>query len=378
MGVPTLRDVDIEGKRVLLNAELNVPIQDDKIVNDFRIQSALPTMRMILNSGAKQLIIISHLTRGKKEELSHELLVPRLTEVLNEKVAFVDDCLKAPPKDAKVVLLENVRFHDGEKQNDPAFAKKLAAHADVYINDNFGTMHRPYASNIALAACFKEKAIGLITAKEIKNLDFFDPEAPFIALIGAAKLSGKMEVLEALLKKADKVLLGGAIIFPFFKAKGFEIGKSKCEEEFVALAGELLKKYGEKLVFPSDIVISEDLESSEIFTVDVDKIPPVMKGLDIGDKSVEEYKRLLSGAATIFWGGPVGVYEVPPFDTATNELANYMAKLKARTVVGGGDTTAALKKLGVDQYFTHISTGGGAALQVVAGKELPGLKALEK
>lgn len=377
--IPTLQDISCTGKRVLLNAELNVPIQDGKIIEDFRILSAIPTIREILADGAKQVIIISHLTQGKEEELSFAIVAPRLQELLGEEVLFLKDCVdvKIPP-DKRVVLLENVRFHEEEKKNDRAFAKKLAAHADVFVNDAFGTMHRPYASFVALPALFTEKAVGLTTEKEVKYLDFTAPERPFIALIGAAKLSGKMDVLESLLQKADKVLLGGAIIFPFLKAKGFEIGKSKCEEEYVGLAGELLAKYGSKLVFPSDVVISEELEDSEIFTVDVHKIPPNMKGLDIGDGSVEEFREILEDAKTIFWGGPVGVYEVPPFDAATNDLAHHLAKLKARVVVGGGDTTAAIKKLGLDKLFTHISTGGGAALQMIAGKELPGLTALER
>jgi len=375
--VPTLRDIMCEGKRVLLNTELNVPFKDGVIKDDRRLKAALPTIRMLLNDNARQVVIISHLTKGK-EELSFKPVVKPLEEALGVPVAFVDDCTKPAPPDARVVLLENVRFHDGEKKNDPAFAKLLAQHGDVFVNDAFATMHRPYASFVALPALFSEKAIGLSVEKELKNLDFASPERPFVAVIGAAKISDKIELLEELLQKVDRLLLGGAIVFTFFKAQGLEVGTSLCEDEKVGLARGLLERYGDKILLPQDIVISEDLEGHEIFTVDADKIPANMKGLDIGDLAVEEFEGVLDTARTVFWNGPLGVFEVPPFDTATKAIAELLAKSRAKVVIGGGDTAAAVDQYGLAQKYAHVSTGGGASLQVVAGKPLPGVEALEK
>ncbi len=380
--IPSLHDIDVEGKRVLVRVDYNVPLKDGAVADDNRIVATLPTLKHLLGHDASQVVIMSHCGRPKGAvvpELSLEPVARRLGELLDEHVAFVKDCVDAAiPKDEKVVLLENLRFHPEEKKDDAAFAKKLAKHGDVYVNDAFGTLHRAHASVSAVTRLFPERAAGLLVERELKNLDLRDPERPYIALIGAAKISDKIEIMEALLGKVDKLLLGGAVIFPFFKARGLEVGTSLCEDESVPLAKSLLEKHREKIVLPTDVVISENLEGSEMFTVDADKIPKSMKGLDIGDHSVEEFKRVLDTALTVFWNGPLGVFETPPFDTATKEVAEFLAQKKIRVIVGGGDTASAVKKLGFSDYYTHVSTGGGAALEYIAGKELPGLKALER
>lgn len=376
---PTLRDIDVTDKRVLLNAELNVPLKNGEIVDDFRIRKALPTMKEILSMGARQLVIISHLSPridGKKVEESLKMLVPVLTERLGEPVRLIDPT--AEPVADRIVLLDNVRLHKGEKENDPEYAKQLARHGDVFINDAFGTMHREFASFVALPALFTEKAIGLLVEKELTGLDFTSTERPFIVILGCAKISDKIQLLEQLLERCDTLLLGGAIVFTFLKAKGLEVGASLCEEEHVETARRLLDTHGEKIMLPIDIVISEELEGNEIFTVDVDKIPPGMKGLDIGDASVEVFKETLSNAATVFWNGPLGVFEVSPFDTATAAIAGYLAKSRAKVVVGGGDTAEAMRQMGYADYYAHVSTGGGASIKYIAGDTLPGLDALKQ
>lgn len=375
----TLKELDLNGKRVLLRAGFDVPMREGKVTNDSRIKATLPTITTLLDRGASQVIIIAHAGRpgGKKvAELSLRPVAERLGELLIDPVDFVDDCLAKSLPETKVLLLENLRFHDAEKRNDIAFAKRLAAYGDVYVDDAFNVMHRSHASVEALPKLFTEKAIGLLVEKELKNLDFSEPERPFVAIIGAAKIADKIGILEALLEKVDKLLLGGAIIFPFFRAKGYEVGTSLCDKESIPIAKRLLEKHGGKIILPTDVVISGELEGSEIFTVDSDKIPKNMKGLDVGDQSIEEFKHLLDGAKTVFWNGPLGVFETQPFDHATNEIAEHLARMKTRVIVGGGDTSAAIDALGTTHYYTYVSTGGGAALQYIAGKKLPGLEAL--
>jgi phosphoglycerate kinase len=380
--IPTVRDVHVAGKRVLLRAGLDVPMKDGQVADDRRIAETIPTVRALLAAGASQVIIIAHAGRpeGKRVlEFSLRPVAERLQELLREEVLFLDDCVNAKiPPTASVVLLENLRFHAEEERNDALFARKLAVYGDVYVDDAFNTMHRTHASITGLPQLFQEKAMGLLVEKEVRNLDFSNPERPFVAILGAAKISNKIELVRALLEKVDKLLLGGGIVFTFLKAKGYETGRSLCEEEKVALAKELLEKYAAKIVLPEDIVISEEPEGADIFTVDADKIPPDMRGLDIGDESVEEFCGILDSAKTVFWNGPLGMFEVPPFDTATHRVAEHLAKLRIRVVIGGGDTAAAIDQLGLGEKFTHVSTGGGASLQVVAGQGLPGLTALSK
>lgn len=382
--VPTLYDISFERKRVLLRAEFNVPMKKGIISDDRRIVATIPTIKNLLLNGSSQIVIIAHLGRpgGRSNpDLSLKPVAERLEKLLEEDVVFIDDCIDVSiPKDAKIVLLENLRFHPEEKANDEEFAKKLAVHGDVYVNEAFGMLHRVHASVVALPKLFavNERAVGFLVQKELMNLDFSNPERPFVSILGCAKIGDKIELVESLLDKVDKLLLGGAIAFNFLKAMGLEVGKSLYEPDKVELAKRLLERYGNKIILPKDIVISEDIEDgSEIFTVAIDKIPVNMKGLDIGDESVEEFKRVLSTAKTVFWNGPVGVFEVPPFDTATRDLAEYLTKLKSRVVVGGGDTTSAVDNMGFSTLYTHVSSGGGATLQLVAGKTLPGLDVFE-
>lgn len=378
--VPVLRQLSCTGKRVLLRAELNVPLRDGKVVDDWRARLVVPTIKFLLSQGVQQVLITAHLGRpgGKRdEELSLAPLAPLLEELVGEPVLFVPDIPDEPP-DERLVLLENLRFYPGEEENSGEFARRLARLGDSYVNDAFGVLHREHASVVALPKLFPgAKAAGLLVERELENLDFSHPEQPFVAVIGAAKIDDKVAMLSSLLKKVEKLLLGGASIFPFFKAMGYEVGESLCDAESVPLAKKLLEEYGEKIVLPRDVVISESLEGTEIFTVDVDKIPRGMKGLDVGDISVEEFQRYLAVAKTIFWNGPLGVFEVEPFDHATNQLAHFLAQRRARVVVGGGDTAAAVNKLGLTNYFSHVSSGGGAALKYVAGEKLPGLEALK-
>ena len=380
--IPTVKDLDVHGKRVLLRAGLDVPMKDGEVTDERRIAETVPTIRALLAQGAAQVVIIAHAGRpdGKPApEFSLKPVAAKLQELLREEVTFLPDCIGVTiPLLAPVVLLENLRFHKEEEENDPGFAKQLAAYGDVYVDDAFNTMHRKHASITGLPALFAQKAMGLLVEKEVKNLDFSAPERPFVVIIGAAKISDKIMLVQSLLEKADKLLLGGGIVFTFLKAQGQEIGKSLCEEEKVGLAKELLDRYPGKIVLPSDIVISEEPEGSDIFTVDSDKIPSTMKGLDIGDESIEEFCDILDSARTVFWNGPLGMFEVPPFDTGTHKVAAHLAGLRIKVVVGGGDTAAAIAQLGLASKFTHVSTGGGASLQVVAGQELPGLEALEK
>lgn len=377
----TVHDLAVEGKRVLVRADVNVPLKDGTIKDDFRIKSLLPTLHLLVERGAKQVIIMSHLGRPKgevKPEFSLRPVAERLSDFLGEEVGFADDCL-GPLPDKRHVLLENLRFHKEEKANDTAFAQALAKHGDVYVNDGFGALHRAHASVVALPEQFppERRAIGLLIQKELKGLDLSEVERPFIAILGFAKLSTKMALLKTLLTKVDQLLLGGGVVFTFLKAQGKEIGTSLCEDEQVPVAQQLLDAHGGKLMLPKDFVISDEVDGSEIFTVAEDKIPPKMKGLDIGDTSVEEFTKVLGSAQTVFWNGPVGVFEQPPFDAATEALAAHLAKSKARVIIGGGDTAEAVRKMGYAPYYAHVSTGGGAALQYLAGDELPGLTVLK-
>lgn len=375
--IPTIKDLDLEGKRVLLRAGFDVPTKNSQILNDRRIKATLPTIRAILNSNAKQLVIISHEGRPKGKvvpELSLKPVAERLQELLDQKVTFLKDSINIKIPNDKIILLENLRFHSEEKHNDPKFAKELASYGDVFIEDAFSNLHREDVSVSALPKLFKEKAIGILVEEEIKNLDFQNPKKPFVVISGSAKISGKIELLEVLLKKADKLLIGGGILFTFLKAKGLEIGKSLHEDEAVPIAKHLLDQYGNKIVLATDVVISEDLEGGEAFTVDVDKIPKNMMGLDIGDKSIEAFEEILDAANTIFWNGPLGVFEMPPYDHATREVAEHLAKMKKRVVIGGGDTAEAIDTLSLGHFYSHVSTGGGAALQLISGQKLPGLE----
>lgn len=385
-GIKTIKDLAIEGaiegKKILIRTDFNVPMSNGVIKDDTRIKATMPSIRFCLENGASQVILISHLRRPKGKvvkEFSLKPIAKKLSELMNEEVYFFDKYLeKKIPKTKKLVLLENLRFNKEEKENDDKFAKKLASFGDIFIQDAFGTCHRDHASTTGIPKFIKEKGIGFLVEKELEMLNFSKVRHPFYAILGCAKISDKIEVIEELLKKVEKLFLGGAIVFTFLKAQGVEVGKSLVEEDKLDLAKKLLKEHKEKLVFPIDVVISDDVEGGEIFTVDINKIPSHMKGLDIGDDSVELFKEELEDATTIFWNGPLGVFEVPPFDTATRDIAEFLAKSMKHTVVGGGDTDDAIRTFNLHHFFTHVSTGGGAALELVAGHTLPGVEALKK
>lgn len=364
----SLRDVDLNDKVVLLRADFNVPF-NKVITDDSRIVKTMPTINFLLDQGVKQIIILTHFGRpkGKDKQFSTKPIAERLDELLEVKVGFTDDCLKRPGK-SKVVLMENTRFYEEDKKNDATFAKKLSHGADVFIFDAFGASHRDHASTAGVMKYIEESCIGFIMEKELKMLSFKEAARPFVGIIGAAKVADKIPVLEGLLKKVDSLLLGGAIIFTFYKAQGHEVGTSLVEEDMVPVAKKLLKKYPDKIVLPTDVVVSEDVEGSEIFTVDHDKIPPNMKGLDIGDDSVEVFKELIGNAKTVFWNGPLGLFEVPPFDLATLKIAEYLSTRKITSIIGGGDTEKAVSEFA--SLFSHVSTGGGAALELIAGHKL--------
>lgn len=377
----TVRDFDFKDKRVIIRTDFNVSI-DEKgmITEDSKIRETIPTLNYILKT-CKQLIIITHLGRpdGKVDEtLRLNNVATRLEKLLHKPVAKLEDCIDISIPDKKIILLENLRFHKEEEENNEEFAKKLASYADIYVNDAFGTMHRAHASTAGITK-FLPGCIGLLVEKELKYLDLKDPEKPFVAILGGAKISTKFELVQMLLQKVDYLLLGGAMVFTFYKAKGYEVGYSIYEKENDILLKAKFLMNNEKLILPTDIVIaSSRSDKADIKTVSADQIPSNYFGLDIGHESVEEFKNILKNAKTVIWNGPLGYFEMKPFDKATNEIAKYLSHLKATTILGGGDTEAAINKIGLKGKFTHVSTGGGASLEYLSGKELPAIKALKE
>jgi phosphoglycerate kinase len=375
--VRTLDDLDVEGKRVLVRVDFNVPQDEDRrITDDARIQAALPTLRELRSKGAARLILLAHLGRpkGRDEKFSLRPAADRLAELLGVEVALAPDLDDVP--EGEVVMVENVRFFDGETKNDPALAARYAALADVYVNDAFGAAHRAHASTEGVAHLLPSAA-GRLLQREVDTLTGIleDPVRPLVAVVGGAKVTDKIGVLEAFLGKADDVLIGGAMCFPFFKAQGHSVGASLCEEEGVGPAGELLGDA--KLQLPSDLVAGRefkaDTEVRELSEVDV---PDGWMGLDVGAGTAERYGAAIAAAGTVFWNGPMGAFELAPFAAGTRAVAEAMASTDATTVVGGGDSAAALAQFGLADRVTHLSTGGGASLELIEGKELPGVKAL--
>lgn len=388
----SLRDTKLKGKRVLMRVDFNVPIKDGEITDDTRIRAALPSINYILEHSGK-LILISHLGRPKGEIVPSMSLKPvaqKLSEILGRPVKFMPNSIGKEIEDTSnsmnegdVMLLENTRFHPEEKKNDESYAKQLAKLGDVYVNDAFGSAHRAHASVEGIAHYFELKAPGFLMEKEIEHLSQLleSPKKPFITLLGGAKISGKIDVIYNLLPRVDKLLLGGGMVFTFFKAKGYEIGSSLVEEDKVSMAKELLEKGKEKLMLPIDIVIGDKFDNNaKKDEVPADSIPPGWIGLDIGPKAEEQYANIISGANTIFWNGPMGVFEFENFAFCTKRFAKQLAEQTERgaiTVIGGGDTITAMSKFGYADKVTYISTGGGASLEFLAGKELPGIKALK-
>jgi phosphoglycerate kinase len=387
MNKRSVRDLDVRDKRVLVRVDFNVPVQDGEVTDDTRIRRALPTIRHLLEEGARP-ILISHLGRPKGEpdpKYAMDPVAARLQELLGEPVKKLDAAVGPEVEEALedwdgrgVVLLENSRFYPGETSNDPEFAGQLAALADLYVNDAFGAAHRAHATTVGVAERLPAAA-GLLMEEEIDYLDkvLKDPERPFVAILGGAKVSDKLGVIESLLGTADSLLIGGAMCFTFFKAQGYEIGNSLVEDDYLEEAKRLMEEAGDRLVLPVDVVVAEAMEEdAESETVPVDGIPAGRMGLDIGQKTVDLFSEHISGASTIFWNGPMGVFEIDAFAKGTEGVARAVAESGATSVVGGGDSVAAVNKLGLEDRMSHISTGGGASLEYVEGKELPGIAVL--
>ena len=390
--ISDLKDGELKGKRVLVRVDFNVPMdKQQNITDDMRIRAALPTIRYLIDRGAK-IILVSHLGRpdGATEGLRMNPIAKRLEELLGRKVIKLNDCIGEEVETAiskmvsgEVVMLENVRFHPEEEENDAAFSKRLAALADVYVNDAFGTAHRAHASTEGVARILPG-VCGFLIRKELeimgKSLD--NPQRPFVAIIGGAKVSSKIMVIRNLARKVDTLIIGGGMIFTFLKAQGLEVGKSLVEEKFIEQAkgiwAELKAMTRLKLIIPVDVVIATELAAdAPSKVVPIDRIPADMMGVDIGPETVELFKEAILSAGTIIWNGPVGVFEIEAFARGTNEIARALASSKAVTIIGGGDSASAVEKAGVADQITHISTGGGASLEYLEGKELPGIAILQ-
>ena len=392
MNKKTIEDIDVSGKKVLVRVDFNVPLDENgRITDETRIKAALPTIKYLLEHNAA-VILCSHLGRPKGEFNMKYSLAPvasRLKEIFGEnRVTFASDIIGESAKQAvaslkpgNIVLLENLRFHKEEEKNDPAFAKALAAYADIYVNDAFGTAHRAHASTAGVADYLPAVA-GELIGKELsvmgKALD--NPERPFVAILGGRKVSDKIGVINNLLEKVDTLIIGGAMSYTFFKAMGLNIGNSLVEEDKLSLAKQLLAKAeakGIKMLLPVDCVLANDFNAqAERLTVDYDKIPDGWEGMDIGPKTRELYAQAIKPAKTVIWNGPMGVFEFPRFAEGTKAVAKAMSECSGTTIIGGGDSAAAVEQLGFASKITHISTGGGASLEFLEGLELPGVAAL--
>ena len=391
----TVEDLDLHGKRVLMRVDFNVPLEDGKVANDKRIQAALPTIRYIVEKGGK-LILMSHLGRPKGSRVSGMSLKPCvavLSRLLGKDVAFVDDCIGEAVEtaanrlnDGDVLLLENLRYYKEETDNDSGFAGKLAKLGDMYVNDAFGTAHRAHASTEGVTHFIDQCAAGYLMVKELDYLGrvMENPARPFVAILGGAKISGKIDVITNLLPKVDKVIIGGGMAYTFFKARGLEIGRSLLEADKVAYAKEILAQGGDKLVLPVDCMVTDffDFNARKIGTlkeVGADAIPLDWESLDIGSKSIETFRSVLENAKTVIWNGPMGVFEIDETARGTYAIAELLAQVTAKgatTVIGGGDSASAVNKAGVADKVSHVSTGGGASLEFIEGKTLPGVAAL--
>ena len=391
MNKKTVKDIDLKGKKVFVRCDFNVPMDENQNITDnTRIVAALPTIKYLLEQNCK-IILASHLGRPKgefKPEFSLKPVAKELSKLLNKEVIMAKDVIgedamkKASElKEGEILLLENVRFHREETDNDPEFAKKLASMAEVFVNDAFGTAHRAHASTAGIADYLPAVA-GFLIEKELKFLGeaINNPERPLVAILGGAKVSDKIGVIDNLLEKVDTLMIGGGMTYTFFKAQGYEVGKSICELDKLDLAKELMEKAknkGVKLMLPVDTKVGKEYSAdTESKTVKSTEIPADWEGLDIGEETIKLYSEELQKAKTVIWNGPLGVFEFPQFAIGTNAIAKVLADLDATTIIGGGDSAAAVKKAGLEDKMTHISTGGGASLEFIEGKKLPGIECL--
>ena len=391
MNKKTVKDIDLKGKKVLVRCDFNVPMDEQRNITDnTRIVAALPTIKYLLDNNCA-IILCSHLGRPKgefKPEFSLKPVAKELSKLLHQDVMMAEDVVgedattkAANLQQGQIMLLENVRFHKEETDNDPEFSKKLASMAEVYVNDAFGSAHRAHASTAGVAA-YLPAVSGFLIEKELQFLGraVTNPQRPFVAILGGAKVSDKIGVIDSLLEKVDTLMIGGGMAYTFFKAQGYEVGKSICELDKLGLAKDLMEKAkqkGVKLILPLDTVIAkepgEDVESK---TVKCTEIPADWEGFDIGQETIKIFSEELKNAKTVVWNGPLGLFEFDQFAIGTNEIAKVLAEIDAITIIGGGDSAAAVKKAGLEDKMTHISTGGGASLEFLEGKKLPGIECL--
>jgi phosphoglycerate kinase len=383
----TLRDLDVQGKRVLVRVDFNVPMQNGQITDDRRIQESLPTIQSLLERGAK-VILMSHLGRPKgtrEPQYSLRPVAERLSELLGRPVQFLEDCVGEAVEQAvqamapgEVALLENLRFHPEEEANDADFARALARLGDLYVNDAFGSAHRAHASTEGVAHYLPAVA-GLLMEKELRYLGsaLTQPERPFVAILGGAKVHDKIGVIQNLLPKVDRLLIGGGMAFTFLKAQGYEIGRSLLDSDRIEFARQVLQEAGQKIVLPMDVVVAPSPEAEALAqVVPVDQIPPDQMGLDIGPQTVARFSEIARSARTLVWNGPLGLFERATFAAGTRGVLQAVAESDATSILGGGDTAAAAEQLGFADRITHISTGGGAALEFLEGRTLPGVAVL--
>ena len=392
MNKKTVKDIDLKGKKVFVRCDFNVPMDENQNITDnTRIVAALPTIKYLLEQNCK-IILASHLGRPKgevKPEFSLKPVAKELSKLLGKEVIMANDVIgedamtKASNlKEGEIMLLENVRFHREETDNDPEFAKKLASMAEIFVNDAFGTAHRAHASTTGIADYIPGVA-GFLIEKELKFLGnaINNPERPFVAILGGAKVSDKIGVIDSLLDKVDTLMIGGGMAYTFFKAQGYNVGNSLCEVEKTGLALQAMEKAkakGVKLLLPIDTKVGKEFKpDTESKTVAWTEIPDEWEGFDIGEKTIEMFKKELQNAKTVIWNGPLGLFEFEQFAIGTNEIAKTLAELDATTIIGGGDSAAAVTKAGLADKMTHISTGGGASLEFLEGKKLPGIECLQ-